>query len=153
MTSRRLLLALLLASSSVACTPNLHIDTPGGFAELEDQDRYAYRATTSRGVVLAVRREANDPSGDLSFWSGALDAHLRRRGYKAITATDVKSKDGVDGRQIRYEIKRNGRPHGFWMTVFVTDDSVVTVESGGDTAFLGKRKKELAKAIASLEVG
>ena len=141
-TPRRILLALLLATGSVACTPNLHIDTPGGFAELEDQERYDYRATTSRGVVLAVRREANDPSGDLTFWSGALDAHLRRQGYKATTASDVKSSDGVKGRQIRYTIKRKGRPHSFWMTVFVTADEVITVESGGDAHFLEKRKAE-----------
>ena len=65
------------------------IETPSGFAQIDDGRKderytgYTYRATNAEGVVLGVRHERNDPSGDLQFWSGAVDAHLRRAGYRA----------------------------------------------------------------------
>ncbi|MEM1028701.1 MAG: hypothetical protein AAGN82_00020 [Myxococcota bacterium] len=150
---KRLMLGLVIATQALACTSGLHIDAPDGFAELEEQVRYTYRATNAKGVVLGVRREDNEPQADLAFWSGALDAHLRRRGYEAISARDVATKDGVEGRQIRYERKHQGRQHHYWVTVFVTPDQVVTVEAGGDEAFFEDEKKAIQNTIESLELG
>lgn len=152
---RTLLVACaLLGAAPLGCAgPGFQIDTPSGFAELEDQEQYGYRATNAEGVVLAVRREANAPYGDLSFWSGALDAHLRRQGYQATEAVDVTNERGIAGKQIRYQIDRSGRAHAFWMTVFVTDAEVVTVEVGGDEAFFEGAEKQLVHAIKTLEIG
>jgi hypothetical protein len=147
------MIACLIAAASLlgGCTHDFQISTPDGFAPLEDQETYDYRATDAEGVVLGVREKANDPRGDLSFWSGALDAHLRRRGYRAVASKDVESVDGIAGRQIRYAVDRDGRRHAYWVTVFVTDDRVVTVEAGGDEAFFEEKGKAIQKAIASVE--
>jgi hypothetical protein len=131
----------------------LSIATPAGFAQLDDQQDYGYRATNAQGVVLAARREANEPYGDLTFWSGALDAHLRRAGYTADKSVDVASAAGLQGRQLRYTIERNGRDHAFWVTVFVTERDVVTIEAGGDAQFFDAAETSLTKAIASLHLG
>lgn len=148
-----LLVALAcLAVAASGCARGFRITTPSGFAELEDQDDYGYRAANAQGVVLAVRREPNRPYGDLTFWSGALDAHLRRGGYVAEEAVDV-SAGGMKGRQVRYRIERSGRDHIFWVTVFVTDDQVVTVEAGGDVEYFDEAKEAIGKAIGSLQVG
>lgn len=144
--------ALMMLSALAGCSRGFAITTPSGFAELEGQEHYGYRATNAEGLVLAVRKESNAPHGDLTFWSGAVDAHLRRNGYAAKKAADVKSADGVDGRQIRYTSKRGGRPHVFWVTVFVTADAVVTVEVGGDEAHFEKHEAAVTEAIASLDV-
>ncbi len=145
------LLALLALGPASGCSRGFAITTPAGFAELDDQDHYGYRATDAQGVVIAVRREKNKPYGDLSFWSGAVDAQLRRKGYKALKAVDV-SASGVKGKQIRYTVSRAGRDHSFWMTVFVTEDVVVTVEVGGDQEYFEKAEEHLSKAISSLQV-
>ncbi len=76
---RALWLSLLLSTAATGCTHQSEIQTPDGFAVLEDE-RYDYRASSAEGVVLAVRDNKNDPQGDLDFWSGALHAHLERRG-------------------------------------------------------------------------
>lgn len=148
-----LLAAVTLVLGSVSCTRGFTINTPGGFAELEDQDDFAYRATSAEGVVIAVRREDNRPYGDLGFWSGAVDSHLRRQGYVARHVADVKSADGVAGRQVRYGRSQGGRDHAFWATVFVTDDLVIIVEAGGDQSYFEQREQELGAAIASLRIG
>ncbi len=152
---KRFIIGLLLVCAPAlgGCTgAGVRIDTPDGFAELDDQDAYGYRATNAEGVVLAVRREANEPAGDLGFWSGAVDAHLQRQGYQPIDSAEAKTADGIVGRQIRYSIGRGGRVHAFWVTVFVTPREVVTVEVGGDRAYFDQLEKSLAKAIASLDL-
>ena len=122
-----------------------------GFAELDDQERYDYRAADADGVVLAVRKKDNDPFGDLTFWSGALDAHLRRQGSQAVDTKPIESADGVAGRQLRFQRDLHGRTHAFWVTVFVTDAAVITVEAGGDEAFFADKEKSIVAAIRSVE--
>jgi hypothetical protein len=156
---KRLVSALLLVAAAplatlslTGCGTGLSMATPNGFAELEDQQSYDYRATNAEGVVIAVRREDNDPAGDLAFWSGALDAHLRRAGYRAVEAKPVEAVGGMQGKQLRYTIERSGREHVFWLTVFVTESEVITIEAGGDVAFFGGVEKSVTRAIASLNV-
>ena len=36
-----------------------------------------YRATTADGVVIGIRNVDNDPKGELSFWSRALENRMR----------------------------------------------------------------------------
>ena len=48
---------------------------------------------------------------------------------------------------------RSGRQHAYWVTVFVTEDKVVTVEAGGDESFFDSRGKAIGSAIASVEAG
>jgi hypothetical protein len=149
------IVSLILACAALGalggCT-NAAIVTPAGFAELGSSGDYDYRAADARGVAIAVRRESNDPSGDLAFWSGALDAHLRRAGYVPIDATKVESADGVEGRQIRYHVLHDGREHLFVIAVYVTDGEVVTVEAGGDADFVKEQEKTLERAMASVTV-
>lgn len=151
---KRLLTTLLFAATTslIGCGTALSVSTPDGFAELEEQETYDYRATNAEGVVLAVRREDNAPYGDLSFWSGALDAHLVRAGYTAVESKAVEASGGLKGTQLRYTLERNGREHVFWLTVFVTADEVITIEAGGDVAFFDGVEKSVAQTIATLTV-
>ncbi len=151
---KRFISMFVLAATTalVGCGAGVQITTPDGFAKLEDQEKYDYRATSPEGVVIGVRREDNAPFGDLTFWSGALDAHMRRGGYKAVDAKPVKAPGGLEGMQLRYTVRRNGREHAFWLTVFVTEQEVITIEAGGDIAFFGGVEKSVSQAIASLRV-
>jgi hypothetical protein len=148
-----LALCAMLALGLGGCGRGFVLTTPAGFAELEAGHDYAYRATNAEGVVIAVRRENNRPYGDLGFWAGAVDAHLRRDGYAADKAVEVQSADGVPGRQIRYHATRERREFVFWASVFVTEAKVVVVEAGGDRAHFDKLETAVGSSLASLEVG
>jgi hypothetical protein len=148
-----LALGACLVLGLVGCSRGFVIVTPTGFAELEAQHEYAYRATNAEGVVIAVRREDNRPYGDLAFWTGAVDAHLRRGGYVADKAVDVQAANGVSGRQIRYHTTREGREFVFWVNVFVTESAVVVVEAGGDRAHFDKLQAAVSDSLSSLEIG
>ncbi len=151
-TSSHILAVVLLGWSLMAgCGGAIHIVPPPGFAVLEGGADHGYRAVSSDGVVLAVRREKNEPRGDLGFWSGAIDAKLRRDGYRAFEAHDVTAK-GVKGKQIRYAIELEGREHTYSVSVFVTETSVLTVEAGGDHELFARESQAIARAVESLTV-
>jgi hypothetical protein len=149
--------ALLLAASLAvaACAPSATLATPPGFAVLEGQQEYVYRATSAEGVVLGVRAEKNEPRGNLEFWAEALDQKLRHGGYVADGApADVRAQAGLAGREYRYLREEGGRKYRFWIAVFVTDGRVWIVEAGGDAdRFKEKAQLAVQKAIESLGVG
>jgi hypothetical protein len=152
MTMRRSIWILTLAAVALGGCANVRMQTPAGFAARDDKT-YDYRASDGEGVVLAVRTEKNNPEGDLAFWSSAVDVRLRKAGYAAQDRRDVKSLDGREGRQLRYEIASEGRTLAFWVTVFVSGRRVVIVEAGGDTELFEPKTKTVEAAIASLHVG
>lgn len=129
------------------------LNTPAGFAEISDSDAYDYRATSAEGVVMAVRREDNNPKGNLEFWASAVHYELERKGYSHTDATNVRSMGGVSGRQMRFRITRDGRPHVLWVTVFVTDKRVFVVEAGGDVAHFERVEKAVEEAIRAIDLG
>lgn len=149
----RSLVALLLGGATVlgGCA-SARLVPPSGFAVLDPGEDYRFRAVSPEGVVIAVRREPNEPHGDLGFWSGALDAKLRRDGYRALEAVDVQAK-GLKGKQIRYAIERGGRDHSYWVSVFVLNDAVITVEMGGDHELFAKESEALLRALSTLDFG
>jgi hypothetical protein len=149
--------AMLLAASlaAAACAPSVTMATPAGFAVLQGQQEYVYRATSAEGVVLGVRAEKNEPQGNLDFWADALDQKLRHVGYVADGApADVRTRTGLAGREAKYTREENGRKYRFWIAVFVTDTRVWVVEAGGDAdRFKEKAQLAVQKAIESLGVG
>ncbi len=155
MAMKTMMLATLVALSCAACGPRASIRTPAGFAVLDDQKEYVYRASTADGVVIAVRAEKNEPLGSLEFWAEALDAQLRRGGYAPDGAPiDVRTAGGLTGKQAKYTRADGGRKYRFWTAVFVTADRVWVVEAGGDEErFKGKVEEGIRKAIESLGVG
>lgn len=150
--TRPLLLVSLLAASLAGCATT-QLQTPSGFAAHDSGEGYDLRVSDGEGVVLAVRTEKNRPQGDLKYWTSALDSQLRKSGYEARDAKDVKSADGHAGKQVRYVLHAEGRDLVFWLSVFVTGRHVVIVEAGGDGAFFAPKAELVSGAIATLEVG
>jgi hypothetical protein len=130
--------ALLFAVALLpACTHHFDAATPSGFVELEHQDRYDYRATSADGLVIGVRELRNDPKGELAFWARAVENQLRSRsGYALLDTRDVKSKDGIAGKQLRFGHDEGKTPHLYYVTVFVTPKRIEVIELGGTRALM-----------------
>lgn len=147
---KRFIAILLLAAAPSACA-SFHMNTQPGFAELEHNDDYAYRATSADGVVVAVRSERNQPTGNLEFWSRAVDERLRANGYVADgEPRPVRSGDGVEGVQYRYARDASGRTLRYWATVFVKDLRIFIVEAGGDREVFDRAVPAVERAITSI---
>lgn len=144
------LVMLALSSGALGCHA---MSPPPGFARLDSNDDYAWRATSAEGVVLGIRREKNHPQGNLDFWASAVRYELERKGYERDAVDDVRSIDGVPGRRLCYHTVRDGRPFILWTTVYVTDSRVTVVEAGGDEAHFGGVKSAVDQAVRSVEAG
>jgi hypothetical protein len=148
----RKLLAFATALAALACGPSFKTATPPGFVELEDQNAYDYRATTADGLVIAVREIDNDPKGEMAFWLRAVENHMRQRGGYALLGThDVKSADGVAGKQLRFGHDEEATPHLYYVTVFVTDDSILLFEAGGTKELMNKHAEQLDWALKNFQ--
>jgi hypothetical protein len=144
--SRIFSLPLLLGAA--ACGNNFTAATPPGFVELEDQYAYDYRATTADGLVIGVREIDHDPKGEMSFWTRAIENHMRQRGGYALLGTHpVKNADGLDGLQLRFGHDEQASPHLYYVTVFLTDDHIFLVEAGGTKALMEKHADQIDWAI------
>lgn len=144
-----------LSTSLLACGPSVTMHTPPGFAVLDKQEEYVYRATSAEGVVLGVRAEKHDPKGNLEFWAEAVDRQLRKGGYVPEgDPVDVRTTTGLHGREMKYKREQNGRAYRFWTVVFVTESRVWIVEAGGDAdRFKEKMQKGVQRAIESIGLG
>jgi hypothetical protein len=142
----------LSASLFAACT-NFTAVTPKGFVELDDQDLYDYRATTADGLVIGVRELDNDPEGELDFWARAIENQLRNSGgYALLETREVKSKDGVTGKQLRFGHDEGKTPHLYYLSVFVTPDTIQILEIGGTKELVTKHAAEVDYAVANFSV-
>jgi len=153
MNRHAILFCLAASLFGIGCGHGFTLKTPDGFVELDDQEEYAYRATTAQGVVMSVRVEPNRPKGNLSFWSDAIDLKLRNIGYTAVEAREVKTKSGATGKQLRYTRTIYERPHIFWLTIFVTNADVFVLETGGDAREFEKAKDSVNAAIEAFVPG
>ncbi len=151
-----LVAAFVGALVSAGCAPSVaaHLQTPDGFAALEKQTDYVYRAASAEGVVVAIRAEENRPKSTLDFWVGALDQRLRQAHYLVDgKAAEARSASGLTGKQLRYTRENQGRKYRFWMTVFVTPERVWVIEAGGDQErFTGPVEETMKKAIDSFTI-
>ncbi len=144
------LFALLFTA---ACTHGARLDTPAGFATLDQgSSDYSYRATSAKGVVLATRTEPNEVKANTEFWAETLDARLRDKGYVADgTARSVKTAKGLSGTQLRYLTSKDGRDHRYWVTVFATKSKVFVVEAAGDKEPFDRSIAAVDGAIVTLD--
>lgn len=151
MNTRTILTALLAATMTLmtGCASTAKLDTPAGFATLDTDDAFAYRALSAKGVVVATRTEKNDLKANVEFWSESIDLKLSKAGYHKTTEQNVKAR-GLEGRQLRYTVERNGREHRYWVTVFLKGNRVVLVEAAGDAQHFGPLEPTLERTIATL---
>jgi hypothetical protein len=161
----RLLAPLLLAAAALGglggCGPSFAIETPAGFVELEQEySSYDYRATSADGLVLAVREIDHDPKGELSFWVKAIENRMRERGgYALLESAPTKSADGVAGMQLRFGLDVDsspegggvGKPHLYYVAVFVTDARIFVIEAGGTKELMTAQAQAIEAALRSFK--
>jgi hypothetical protein len=140
-------------SSLVGCGPSFEASTPSGFVELEERSysKYDYRATTAEGVVIGVREIDNDVEGEREFWLTAIRNKMRERGgYALIKEVEVKSADGVAGTQLRFgHDDGNNKPHLYYLTVFVTPETLWLLEAGGTKELMEKEAARVQQAVSA----
>lgn len=147
------ILVVVAALTASGCG-TFSIQTPSRFLELEDQEAYDYRATTADGVVISVtEHEVDQERGStVEFWVEAIEGRMRHTGGYALTEKkEVKTSAGLKGTQLRFGHDEGQKPYRYWVTVFVSGDSVYVLEAGGAEDVFTASAGSIEKAIASFE--
>jgi hypothetical protein len=122
--------------------------------ELEDQSPpYEYRAIAPEGVVFAIRVVDTHDRGDLDFWTRATLLRMRQlNGYALLGTGDVKSHDGMPGRELRFGHDENGKPYLYSVRLYVAHGRLFIVETGGHRPVVERYQSSLDWMQASLDL-
>jgi hypothetical protein len=149
-TPLRAAILLLAAFALIAgCGRPFTAATPQGFLDLGT--RYPdgeYRATTPDGVVIGIRAYDNDPRGELSFWSRALERRMREAGgYALIDKRDVRSRDGMTGVEMRFGHDEGKEPYLYDVALFASEKKIFVIEAGGTKTEMTRQEAQIDWAV------
>jgi hypothetical protein len=133
----------------IGCGPSFEAETPAGFVEIESESQYDYRAANADGLVMAARELDHEPKGEPEFWVKAIKNRMRERGgYALLEEVAVESGDGVKGTQLRFgHDEDSGKPHLYYVTVFVTEDALFLLEAGGTKEQVKANAAKIDRAV------
>ena len=143
------LLSLLAAIAALGCGRSFVPATPPGFVDLgENYPDGEYRATTADGAVIGIRVFDNDPKGELSFWSRALENRMRETGgYALLEKKAVTSRGGLAGTELNFGHDEGRTPHLYRIALFVTDKKIFVIEAGGEKPEMERQASQIDWAI------
>jgi hypothetical protein len=148
-----LALVVLFAAGFGCGAPAVRVETAPGLVELEGPAPYEYRALAPEGVVFAARSVDTHTRGDLVFWTRATTLRVKDLGgYALLGASDVRSRDGAPGRELRFGHDEGGKPYLYTVRLFVARGRLVLVESGGPRAEVERYAPSLDWMMASVRV-
>ncbi len=155
-------LVALTCLGTAACGRPFDVKTPPGLVELDDQEpTYEYRAIAPEGVVVGVKVIDVGKKGDLAFWTRATSLRMHQLdGYALLGQSDVKSRNGIPGHEMRFGHDQSGKTYLYTLRVFVKEKScflcsgsrLFIVESGGPKDEVGRYQQSLDWAEASLSL-
>jgi len=134
----KLVVLVSLVVAATGCGRPYAVATPEGFVELSekegryDETHHEYRASTADGVVVGVRAFENEPKVDLSLAVRAFENRVRMgEGYALLDKKDVVARNGSKGAMLAFGHDEAGGAHLYSVAIFVTEDWVYILESGG----------------------
>jgi hypothetical protein len=139
---------------ATGCGRPFKVQTAPGLLELKDQQPgHDFRAMTPEGVVMAVRTIDTDGRGDLDFWTRTVALRMRQmNGYALLGESDVKSRDGTPGHELRFGHDDGGKPYAYTVRLFVAQSRLFIVEAGGPSAEVARYAPSLDWMQSSLKV-
>lgn len=150
-----LLIAVALALPAVACGRPFKVATAPGFVELDGQqnDGFAYRATSPEGVVVSVRVMEDEDRADLGFWTKSILLQMRDvSGYALVRTTDVTSLDGTPGKRLELAHDEDGKPFTYWVTIYVAQGKLFLAEAGAPKDLFDRSQASVEWSMKSLKV-
>jgi hypothetical protein len=148
------LCAALLAVATTGCGRPFDVKTAPGLVELDDQGpRYDYRAIAPEGVVVGVKVVDIGDKGDLAFWTRATSLRMHQLdGYALLGTSGVKSRDGMEGRELRFGHDEAGKPYLYTLRIYVKKKGCLLC--GGSRLFImetGGPRDEVARYQQALD--
>lgn len=143
------LLLVLCGLLGAGCHAAFSTKAPAGMIELDEPSyRYAFRAASPDGLVVAVREIDHEPEGTLAFWTRAVENAVRTRGgYALIESRRVAIAAGYPAQQLRFGHDEVNHPHLYYVTLAVTPGAIYVLEVGGKKALVEEHERAIMEWI------
>ena len=141
-------------AGTAACGRPFDVETAPGFVELDNQEpQYQYRSIAPEGVVMGIRVVPIEDRGDLAFWERAMVLRMRQmNAYALLDSKDAVSRDGTKGRELYFGHDEHGKPYLYRVRLFVAQDRLFVVETGGTKEQMERYAKSVDWMLASVRV-
>jgi hypothetical protein len=149
-----LLLVAITALCAVGCAKGYAVETAPGFVKMAgDQQPYDWRAVAPEGVAVAVRVVKLDEAADLPFWTQTVSLRMREMdGYSLLSTSDVRSRDGVAGKELVFGHDEAGKPFLYRVRIFLAGNHLYVAEAGGAKEQMERYANSVNWMFASLKV-
>jgi hypothetical protein len=129
---RTSLFAVCMLFALAGCGRAVQAKAAPGFVELKDDPLYDFRAVAPDGVAVAARVVKLEDAQDVSFWERAVALRMREmEGYALVESKDVKTLDGVAGRELVFGHDEQGKPFIYRIRLFAKEKKLLVLEAGG----------------------
>ena len=129
------------------------MDTPRGYAELDDSYPFDFKAVSARGNVIALSEFDNeDDSVGLPFWAEAVEYQkVELDGYKLISREELRTNADVFGTLFTFEVGEGPDAILYLIAVFVDGDDIYVVEAGGAVEAIEAEMDDIKAAMKTVE--
>ncbi len=146
---RQTILMAVLAAVLVNCQ-GPSIQAPAGFAVYENNSN-AFHLVSPDAVRVRVYRTENQPKGNLSTLTAAVELHFESLGYEVLRNEAIQTNDGVQGRLFITSVMTMNGEYRYLASFFPVEDDVLIVEAGGRREDFEAYEKDLISQIRTLK--
>jgi hypothetical protein len=147
----RITIGLLALVSGLAGCNKFAVKTPQGFVSLERyRSKIYYKAVSPDNAVITVSAFKHKDKGSLDFWAAILKREMvLQKGYKLTGARAVRTRGGLEGRQLAFSTKNGTTPYTYESTLFVTKRYIYVIEAAARAKRFKAHRGSIDALIAS----
>ena len=127
----RITIGLLALVSGLAGCNKFAVKTPQGFVSLERyRTKIYYKAVSPDNAVITVSAFPHKNKGSLDFWTAILKREMvLQKGYKLTGTQTVRTRRGLEGRQLIFSTQNGTTAYIYESTLFVTKRTIYVIEA------------------------
>ncbi|HBS06879.1 MAG TPA: hypothetical protein DEA96_18055 [Leptospiraceae bacterium] len=142
-------LAIVLGIFVLSCQGPM-IQAPSGFAVYENNSS-AYHLVSPDAVRVRVYKTENQPRGNLSTLTSAVELHFKSLGYEVLRNEAIETNNGLQGRLFITSVMTMNGEYRYLASFFPVEDDVLIVEAGGRKDDFAAYEKDLISQIRTLQ--
>lgn len=148
---RTLSIGLLALVASLAGCNTFAVKTPQGFVSLKRyRSKTYYKAVSPDNAVITISVFEHKDKGSLDFWASILKREMvLQKGYKLTGADAVRTRGGLEGRQLSFSTKNGTTPYIYESTLFVTGPYIYVIEAAAQAKRFKAHRGSIDALIAS----
>lgn len=145
------LIGLMVLVATLAGCNTFAVKTPQGFVSLKRyRTKIYYKAVSPDNAVITISAFPHKDKGTLDYWAAILKREMvLQKGYKLTSSEAVRTRSGIEGRQLIFSTKNGATPYAYESTLFVTGKYIYVIEAASKAKRFKSHRGSIDALIAS----